>query len=61
MEEDYGQAEAIRENLIPNAVGFYTGEAVDDEMMYGDDDEVRANLSENFTSFFSFSFLMLFV
>lgn len=38
MEEDYSRGEAIKEQVIPNAVGFFTGEAVD-EVPYGFDDD----------------------
>lgn len=42
IEADYEVGATIREKLIPNAVRWYTGEAIEDELDYGfgeDDDE----------------------
>jgi nucleosome assembly protein 1-like 1 len=40
FDHDYEVACAVRGSLIPNAVHWFTGEAVED-MMYGDDDMVE--------------------
>lgn len=37
MEQDYEMGAAIRERIIPNAVNWFTGEALED--YYGDEDE----------------------
>jgi len=40
IEADYDMADAIRTKLIPNAVGWFTGEAMEDEdFEYDDEDE----------------------
>jgi nucleosome assembly protein 1-like 1 len=36
MEQDYDLGEVIKEKIIPNAVGWFTGEALAYENMYDD-------------------------
>lgn len=44
LEEDYGIGVFIKEKIVPHAIDWYTGSAIDNEI--DDDDEVRSESKE---------------